>query len=79
MMLRGQQWCLSPILGGGAASLVGIRLVKSSDFIQETQPSNINIRSCLAASLTYPLWLGVLDEVRTILLQGRSAFAYDFA
>lgn len=24
-------------------------------------------------------WLGVLDEVRTILLQGRSAFAFSFA
>src|SRR3989338_1188204 len=30
--------------GGGAASFVGIRLVKSSDFVQETQPSSTNIR-----------------------------------
>jgi len=29
---------------------IGILLVKSSDFVQETQPSNTNIGSCLAAS-----------------------------
>src|SRR3989338_1359907 len=27
--------------GGGRASLVGIRLIKSSDFVQETQQNNI--------------------------------------
>ena len=28
--------------GGGAASFVGVRLVKSSDFVQETQPHCMN-------------------------------------
>ncbi len=27
--------------GGGAASLVGVHLIKSSDFVQETQPLNV--------------------------------------
>ena len=36
--------------GGGAASFVGVRLVKSSDFVQETQPHCMNWKGCLAAS-----------------------------
>jgi hypothetical protein len=36
--------------GGGAASFVGVRLVKSSDFIQEGRPHCMNRKGCLAAS-----------------------------
>jgi len=36
--------------GGGAASFVGVRLEKSSDFVQKTQPHCMNLKGCLAAS-----------------------------
>ncbi|OHA68081.1 MAG: hypothetical protein A3D59_04325 [Candidatus Wildermuthbacteria bacterium RIFCSPHIGHO2_02_FULL_47_17] len=35
--------------GGGAASFVGIHLVKSSDFVQEGQPHCMNRKGCRAA------------------------------
>ena len=55
--------------GGGLASLVGVRLIKSSDFVQETQPSNTNIGSCLAAS---PLGIEFGEDLPVIFERNRN-------
>ena len=47
----------------GLASLVGVRLVKSSDFVQETQPSCMNRKGCLAAS---PLGIEFSEDLPVI-------------
>ena len=55
--------------GGGAASFVWVCLVKSSDFVQETQPSSTNIRSCLAAS---PLGIEFSEDLPVIFERNRN-------
>jgi len=55
--------------GGGAASFVGIRLVKSSDFIQETQPIRTRLNCCLAAS---PLGIEFGEDLPVISERNRN-------
>ena len=55
--------------GGGAASLVGIRLVKSSDFVQEGQPHCMNRKGCLAAS---PLGIEFREDLPVISERNRN-------
>ena len=55
--------------GGGAASFVGVRLVKGSDFVQETQPHCMNRKGCLAAS---PLGIGFGEDLPVIFERNRN-------
>jgi len=55
--------------GGGLASFVGIRLVKSSDFVQETQPHCMNWKGCLAAS---PLGIEFGEDLPVIFERNRN-------
>ena len=55
--------------GGGLASLVRIRLVKSSDFIQEGQPTRIRLKGCLAAS---PLGIEFGEDLPVISERNRN-------
>jgi hypothetical protein len=55
--------------GGGAASFVGIGLVKSSDFIQEGQPHCMNRKGCLAAS---PLGIEFCEDLPVISERNRN-------
>ena len=55
--------------GGGAASLVGVRLVKSSDFVQEGQPTRIRLKGCLAAS---PLGIEFGEDLPVLFERNRN-------
>ena len=55
--------------GGGAASFVGVRLVKGSDFVQETQPHCMNRKGCLAAS---PLGIEFGEDLPVIFERNRN-------
>src|SRR3989344_4142058 len=55
--------------GGGAASFVGIRLEKSSDFVQEGQPTRIRLKGCLAAS---PLGIEFSEDLPVISERNRN-------
>jgi len=55
--------------GGGAASLVGISLEKSSDFVQEGQPTRIRLKGCLAAS---PLGIEFSEDLPVISERNRN-------
>ena len=55
--------------GGGAASLVGVHLVKGSDFVQEGQPHCMNRKGCLAAS---PLGIEFGEDLPVISEQNRN-------
>ena len=59
----------APACRSGSASLVGVRLVKSSDFIQETQPHCMNRKGCLAAS---PLGIEFGEDLPVISERNRS-------
>ncbi len=54
---------------GGLASLVRVRLVKSSDFVQEGQPTRISLKGCLAAS---PLGIEFGEDLPVIFERNRN-------
>src|SRR3989344_7643779 len=56
--------------GGGLTSLVGIRLEKNSDFVQEGQPSSMNRKGCLAAS---PLGIEFSEDLPVIFERKRNS------
>src|SRR3989344_1774873 len=55
--------------GGGGASFVGIRLIKGSDFVQETQPCCMNRKGCPSAS---PLGIEFSEDLPVIFERNRN-------